>query len=64
MRLMLYWLVLVVLLDTAAVSLIYADTSYTGAVIRDKNPSIAAPTVITPPESKLKRTPFLPRLPK
>ena len=35
MRLMLSWLILVVLLGTAAVSPIYADTSYTGAVIRN-----------------------------
>ena len=35
MRLMLNWLVLVVLLGTVAVSPIHADTSHTGAVIRN-----------------------------
>jgi len=35
MRLMLSWLILVVLLGTAAVSPIYADTSYSGEVIRN-----------------------------
>ena len=35
MRLMLSWLILVVLLGAAAVSPIYADTCYTGAVIRN-----------------------------
>ena len=35
MRLILPWLVLVFLLGSAAVSLVYADTSYTGAFIRN-----------------------------
>jgi hypothetical protein len=35
MRLMLSWLILVVLLGTAVVSPIYAETSHTGAVIRN-----------------------------
>jgi hypothetical protein len=42
MRLMLSWLVLVVLLGTAAVSHAYADTSYPGAVIRNSESNCSA----------------------